>query len=98
MARASTDPRGSAARGRAGLPSIRPDVAAAVACGTLVLLAPRTGHAYLDPGIASFAVQGIVGGLAAIAAGIAGYWRRIITLLKRRPADRTSGADREPGA
>jgi hypothetical protein len=79
----------------AGPSPVRPDLAVIVACAALVVLVPRAGHAYLDPGVASFAIQGFVGAIAAIAAGIGGYWRKILGLLRRRPADGRAGdADR----
>jgi len=34
-------------------------------------------YAYLDPGAASFILQGLVGSIAASAAVIGGYWHRI---------------------
>jgi hypothetical protein len=95
MSRAPADPRPPARRAPAGPLSFRAEAAVIAACTTVVALAPRAGHAYLDPGVASFAIQAIVGGIAAVAAAIGGYWRRILALLRRRPAaDRASGADR----
>jgi hypothetical protein len=98
MPNISTDPQRRAAHGPA--PSVPFQVAAAlgVACAVMALLVPRAGHAYLDPGVASFAIQGIVGAIAAVAAGIAGYWRKVLALLKRKPAHRTSDGDLEPEA
>lgn len=40
-------------------------------------------YAYLDPGSASFVLQGLVGTIAASAAAIGGYWHRIKTVFRR---------------
>lgn len=48
-----------------------------VICLALVVLStPRRAHAYIDPSVTSFMIQGIAGIVIAVGAGIAIYWRR----------------------
>jgi hypothetical protein len=48
---------------------------------TFVLMSPGAAFAYLDPGTGSMILQGIIGGLAAVAVAGKIYWRRIKILL-----------------
>ena len=50
----------------------------------------RHAYAYLDPGTASLMLQGIIGGIAALAATVGIYWQRtksfvVRQLRKKRP-------------
>jgi hypothetical protein len=52
---------------------------------TLIFLATplNHAHAYLDPGTASILLQGIIGGVAAVAATGAIYWQRVKFAFRR---------------
>lgn len=69
----------------------------------LGLIAAGDAHAYLDPGTGSAILQGILGGLAALAITLKLYWHRLLRFLGlRKPAtgpDRNDdGTPDEPGA
>ena len=51
--------------------------AAAALVAALLLLAPATAHAYLDPGTGSYMLQMIIAGLLGAAFAIKMYWLRI---------------------
>jgi hypothetical protein len=94
-----TDPPAAAAR---PTPGAWPDglrIAVAAWGALLVALMPGAAHAYLDPGVASFVVQGIIGAVAAVGAGVTGYWRKLIRLVRRKPpaGDDTDGEGRQRG-
>jgi hypothetical protein len=52
----------------------------------LAALAPTDAFAYLDPGTGTFALQGLIAGIAGGVLGIRAYWRRIGGLLRRSKA------------
>jgi len=70
----------------------------------LVALAPRSAHAYLDPGAGSMILQLVLGGLAGLAVGLRLIWRRLSGRFSRRgPADEPATQDpvhgtEKPGA
>lgn len=49
-----------------------------IAFGSGLLLFPSQAYAYLDPGTGSMILQGIIGGLAAVAVVAKIYWDRLI--------------------
>lgn len=49
----------------------------------LCALAPTEAYAYLDPGTGTFALQGLIAGVAGGVIGIRSYWRRIVALFRR---------------
>jgi hypothetical protein len=57
-------------------------------CAGIVLclcaFAPTEAHAYLDPGTGTFALQGLIAGVAGGVISIRSYWRRIGGLFRRR--------------
>jgi hypothetical protein len=72
----------------------------------LVALAPRSAHAYLDPGAGSMILQLVLGGLAGLAVGLRLVWRRLAGRFSRREsavdgdssiADPAKGSEK-PGA
>lgn len=48
-----------------------------VICALIVLSAPGTAHAYLDPGTGGVLLQVILGGFAAVGVLLKMYWHRI---------------------
>jgi hypothetical protein len=52
----------------------------------LAVLAPTDAFAYLDPGTGTFALQGLIAGIAGGVLGVRAYWRRIGGLLRRSKA------------
>jgi Na+/proline symporter len=50
------------------------------------LLAPPA-YAYVDPGTGSFVFQLIIGGALAVAVSVKLFWRRIVGIFTRRPAE-----------
>jgi hypothetical protein len=48
------------------------------------VLMPTPAHAYLDPGLASLLLQGVVGGIAATVAALHVYRARLTALFSRR--------------
>ena len=57
----------------------------------LVALAPRSAHAYLDPGAGSMILQLVLGGLAGLAVGLRLVWRRLAGRFSRHESP--AGAD-----
>jgi len=60
---------------------------------------PGTSHAYLDPGTGSILLQAIVGSVAAGAAVIGLYWRRLKSLFVRNKAitaEHSESGDKDP--
>lgn len=55
----------------------------AVLAGIGLLALTRDAYAYLDPGTASIILQGLIGGIAAVAAVAAAHWQRIKNTLSR---------------
>lgn len=55
----------------------------AVLAGIGLLTFMQDAYAYLDPGSASLILQGLIGGIAAVAAVAAAYWQRVRYLLSR---------------
>jgi hypothetical protein len=49
-------------------------------------LAPTNAYAYLDPGTGTFALQGLIAGIAGGVLGLRAYWRRIGKLFRRAKA------------
>ena len=56
-------------------------IAAAALVAALLLLAPSTAHAYLDPGTGSYVLQMIIAGLLGAAFAVKMYWLRIKRFL-----------------
>jgi hypothetical protein len=54
---------------------------AILAC--LAALAPTNAYAYLDPGTGSFALQGLIAGIAGALIAIRAYWWRVGDLFRR---------------
>ena len=54
------------------------------------VLACSTGnaYAYLDPGLGSMLLQGLIAGVAAASVALGGYWSRIKTFFTGRRVDR----------
>ncbi len=56
-------------------------------CAGIVLclcaFAPTEAYAYLDPGTGTFALQGLIAGVAGGVIGLRSYWRRIGALFRR---------------
>lgn len=42
-----------------------------------VLIIPRSAHAYLDPGSASYAIQILIGALVGVLVAVKAFWRQI---------------------
>jgi len=59
----------------------------------LMLLAPRTAHAYLDPGTGSAILQGLLMVIAAVIITGKLYWRRLLSLLRRGKKNQASTQD-----
>jgi hypothetical protein len=49
----------------------------------LVALTPTSAYAYLDPGTGTFALQGLVAGIAGGLMAIRAYWGKIAELFRR---------------
>ena len=49
-----------------------------------LFLFPSQAYAYLDPGTGSMILQGIIGGLAAVAVVTKLYWHRLLRFFGRR--------------
>ena len=47
----------------------------------VLLIAPGTAYAYLDPASGSMILQAVIGGVAAAALAFRFYWRRIATFF-----------------
>jgi hypothetical protein len=58
------------------------------------VLAPTDASAYLDPGTGTFALQGLIAGIAGGLLGVRAYWRRIGGLLRRSKASEATGSER----
>jgi drug/metabolite transporter (DMT)-like permease len=58
----------------------------------LAVLAPTDAFAYLDPGTGTFALQGLIAGIAGGVLGVRAYWRRIGGLLWRPKASGAAGS------
>ena len=56
-----------------------------LALGVLVLLSPRSAHAYLDAGTASLLFQALIATMTGGALLLKIYWRRVKTALGRAP-------------
>jgi hypothetical protein len=52
-------------------------IVAAALVAALLLLAPDTAHAYLDPGTGSYVLQMIIAGILGAAFAVKMYWFRI---------------------
>lgn len=70
-------------------------VAGIVLC--LCALAPSEAYAYLDPGTGTFALQGLIAGVAGGVISIRAYWRRIGRLFRRSKTGSDSRPERPPG-
>jgi hypothetical protein len=69
-------------------------IAGIVLC--LCALAPTEAYAYLDPGTGSFALQGLIAGVAGGVLSIRTYWRRIGGLFRRAKSLPESWPERPP--
>jgi hypothetical protein len=49
----------------------------------LAVLTPTNAYAYLDPGTGTFALQGVIAGIAGGLVAIRAYWRQIGGLFRR---------------
>lgn len=54
----------------------------------LSMFAAPPAQAYLDPGTGSLLLQALIGGMAALAAGIGVYWSKLKSLLARFKGDK----------
>jgi hypothetical protein len=52
-------------------------------------------HAYLDPGSGSFILQLLLATLLGLGFVLKGYWRKLLSLFKRRSDDDTQETDDE---
>lgn len=59
----------------------------------VLLLFPMSAHAYLDPGVGSALIQGILGAVAAIGVALKLYWHRILKLLGLRNSKGEVGSE-----
>ena len=59
----------------------------------LMLLAPSTAHAYLDPGTGTAILQGLLVAIAAVIITGKMYWRRLLDLLRRGKKNQDSTQD-----
>ena len=66
-------------------------IIAVLAC--LAVLMPTSAYAYLDPGTGTFAVQGLIAGLAGSLIAVRAYGRRLLGLLRR---SKTSSWSEDP--
>lgn len=63
--------------------------------GLAIIMAPAPAYAYLDPGTGSIILQGLLGGLAAVAVVSKIYWHRLLMLLGlRRDQSSEEGQER----
>ncbi len=62
----------------------------------LSALAPTEAYAYLDPGTGSFALQGLIAGVAGGVISIRSYWRRIGGLFRRSKTSSETRMERAP--
>jgi hypothetical protein len=62
----------------------------------LCAIAPTDAWAYLDPGTGTFALQGLIAGVAGSVISIRTYWRRIGGLFRRSRASSESWPERPP--
>ena len=51
----------------------------------VLVLSSRSAWAYLDPGMGSLLLQGLLATLAAGAAAVSLFWHRITSFFRRRP-------------
>jgi len=65
------------------------------AVGLLLMGLTQSAHAYLDPGTGSILLQGLIAGVAATAAYIGIYWRRVKAFFSPRPRSDDSDASRQ---
>lgn len=69
----------------------------AVLSGIGLVTFAHDAHAYLDPGTASLILQGIIGGVAAVAAAAAVYWQRVKGFFSRTLGSRALGRGSDHG-
>jgi hypothetical protein len=62
----------------------------------LCAIAPTEAWAYLDPGTGTFALQGLIAGVAGGVISIRTYWRRIGGLFRRSNTSSESWPERPP--
>ena len=62
----------------------------------LCALAPTEAYAYLDPGTGTFALQGLIAGVAGGVISIRTYWRRIGGLFRRSNTSSENWPERPP--
>lgn len=48
-------------------------------------LTARPAHAYLDPGVGSYAVQVAIAGMAGMLFALRGFWSRLVMRFRRKP-------------
>ncbi len=65
----------------------------ALALGVL-LLSTGDAHAYLDPGIGSMLLQGLIAGLAAASVVLGRYWHKLKSLFSAAPEERRPNTSR----
>ena len=65
---------------------------------SLTVYAWSTGsaHAYLDPGLGSMLLQGLVAGVAAVSVVWSGYWSKVKRFFARRRADARQSRESAP--
>jgi hypothetical protein len=57
------------------------------------VLTPTDALAYLDPGTGTFALQGLIAGIAGGVLGLRSYWKRIGDLFRRPKASCAAGPE-----
>ena len=55
-----------------------------------LLIAIRDAHAYLDPGMGSMLLQGLIAGIAAASVVLGGYWSKVKAFFFSAQKDRTA--------
>lgn len=50
--------------------------------GAAILASARDAHAYLDPGLGSMLLQGLIAGVAAASVVVGHYWSRLKSFLR----------------
>jgi hypothetical protein len=67
----------------------------------LAALMPTNAHAYLDPGTGTFALQGLIAGVAGGLVAVRAYWRQIGEVFRRSkpsPGISSEGSRRDDDA
>jgi hypothetical protein len=60
-----------------------------------IMLIPAPAHAYLDPGAGSILLQSLLAAIAAVTAVFSVNFRRLKSLLRRRPKERNERSQKD---